>query len=71
MITLLNNGNIVYRVPIAHIQSPPDHFHLAITSQLLTAKDPNALQTCFSVTLSRDELTKLRSIINLALSSPP
>lgn len=71
MITLINNGNIVYRMPITHTQSPPDHFYLAITSQLLTAKNPDEKHTCFGVTLNRAQLTKMQSIISLALSSPP
>ncbi len=63
---IFDNGNYIIRSHIASL--PPDSFHLKLTSQLLTAKDPQEQHTLFDVTLERRNLAKLRDIIDIHLT---
>jgi hypothetical protein len=43
---------------------PDDHYHLSITSQLLSAKNPDELHTRFSTTLSMVDLMRLNGLLS-------
>lgn len=64
---IINNGSHILRAEIAHINTPPDHFHFKLTTQHLGAKNPDEKQTQFDATMSRDQLIKLSRVIDLSL----
>lgn len=59
--------NFTRRAEINKVDALDDSFHLQITSQLLGTRFPGERRTEFACTLRRDELSKLRDIINLHL----
>ena len=70
---IIDNGNFVLRAKVSKIATL-DHdlkyYWLNFSSQLLTAKRAREEQTKFTALLNRDQLTKLRDIINLHLLEP-
>ena len=63
---LIANGNYTLRLHIDKMETP-DFFWLAFTSQLATAKRPAEQHALFNTLLDRDQLTKLRGLVDLAL----
>ena len=66
---IIQTDNYTLRAVITPVVSDslPDTFHLAFTTQLTGARHPLEQRTAFSTTLDRDQLTKLRDIIDLHL----
>ena len=67
---IIDNGNFVLRAKVSKIKTiDPDlaYYWLSFSSQLLTAKHAREEHTKFTALLSRDQLTKLRDIIDIHL----
>lgn len=64
---LIANGNYTLRANIQKLDAPLDWFWLSFNSQLATAKNPTEQHTLFNTLLDRDQLTKLRDIIDIHL----
>lgn len=64
---ILTIGGYTVRAHIRPIAHPPGHYWLQITSQLAGTRHPTAERELLGLSLSKTQLTKLRSIINLAL----
>lgn len=60
---------MIYRAEINRPPYPVDSFHLAITSQFTFGNHPEERHKQFDITLSRDELTKLRDVIDVHLAT--
>lgn len=66
---IIQTDNYTLRAVVTPVVSDslPDTFHLAFTTQLAGTRNPLEQRTAFSATLDRDQLTKLRDIIDLHL----
>jgi len=53
------SGGFTYSALVRPLARPADHFNLRITSRWAGARDPQAEQLTFDVTLSRPELSAL------------
>lgn len=64
---IIDNGNFVLRANIQKLDTPLGWFWLSFSSQLATAKVPTEQHSLFNTVLDRDQLTKLRNIIDIHL----
>ena len=64
---IITSGDWVLRADIHKVAALPDSLHLAFNTQLLNTRFPQQRRTVYSVTLTRDEITKLRDIIDIHL----
>jgi hypothetical protein len=60
--------NYTLRARIKHLDCLEDHFLLQFTSQLAGSRFPDEERTLTDFTLSRAEMVKLSSVINLGLA---
>lgn len=65
---IISTENYVVRAEVNSIATPADFFWFMLTSQLLTAKDPEGRQELVRLIMSREQLEKLRSVIDLSLA---
>jgi hypothetical protein len=62
MKTIINQtDSYIESVTFETVESLPDSYSITVTSQLLTAKNPDALQTRFKTIVSMDSLVQLNS----------
>ena len=67
---IFNNGNYVLRTKVSKIKTiDPNlaYYWLNFCSELSTARRPNETQTKFTALLNRNQLAKLRDIIDIHL----
>lgn len=66
---IIQTDNYTLRAVVTPVVSDSltDTFHLAFTTQLAYTRNPLEQRTAFSATLDRDQLSKLRDIIDLHL----
>lgn len=65
---LITTDDWTLRCKITKPERPPDSFHLALETQLKTAKLPDEEQRQFGATFTRLELTKFRDVIDVHLA---
>jgi len=64
---IIDNGNYILRAHVQQLDTPLGWFWLNFSSQLATAKNPGEQHSLFNTLLDRDQLTKLRNIIDIHL----
>lgn len=71
MTTIIQTGNWLLHAEVTPVILLPSHLHLKLSSQLLTAHDPQAHNTLFSMTATRDGMVALQRAISTALNQEP
>jgi hypothetical protein len=66
--TITQTGDFVREVDITQVAALETGYHLAFSSYLLTAKDPQSVQRNFGLILNRDEVQVLRDLLSAALA---
>jgi len=64
---IVQTGDFVREVEISQVTALEQTYHLAFSSLLLTAKDPQSIQRNFGLVLNRDEVQVLRDLLSEAL----
>lgn len=64
---ITDSGHFSREVEVAPISALPGAFHLRFSSQLRSARDPDAWQRNFDLTLQRSELIRLKELLEAAL----
>ncbi len=67
--TIVSTANFQQEISITPIDLVAGSFHLEVTSQLLSGKDPNAKRRNFSLILEREGLKALKKLIDRSLKS--
>ena len=65
--TITQTGDFVREVDLTQVSALADTYHLAFSSYLLTAKDPQSVQRNFELILNRDQVQVLRDLLSAAL----
>ena len=68
---ITRTGDFVRHAEITRVMALEQSYHLAFSSLLLTAKDPQAVKQNFGLILNRDELQVLRDLLSEALAAQP
>ena len=66
--TITQTGDFVREAELTRVTALETGYHLAFSSYLSTAKDPQSVQRNFGLILNRDELQVLRDLLNQALA---
>ena len=69
--TITQTGDFVREVDITRVSALADSYHLAFSSYLLTAKEPQSVQRNFGLILNRDEVQVLQDLLSAALAEDP
>ena len=69
--TITQTGDFVREVDLTQVSTLADKYHLAFSSYLLTAKEPQSVQRNFGLILTRDEVQVLRDLLSAALAEDP
>lgn len=71
MSTIFKSGTWLLNASVTPLLHPPNHFHLRLTSRLLSAKRPDEQRTLFNLTADRATLMALANTIDAALNESP
>jgi hypothetical protein len=68
-VSILDNGDLCYRVSLTPVRSPEDGHALTITSQRRASRNPDEQQVRFFACLDRDGLQALANLLEVVLAS--
>jgi hypothetical protein len=68
-VSILDNGDLCYRVSLAPVRSPEEGHALTITSQRRASRNPDEQQVRFFVCLDREGLQALAELVQTALEA--
>ena len=69
--TITQTGDFVRHAEINRVMALEHSYHLAFSSLLLTAKDPQAVKQNFGLILNREEVQVLRDLLSETLAAQP